>query len=57
MKSLLLSFSPFRWLKKGSYQLLKICAQVLVNNLEDKDVQEKCELVNWLVRHDPKRVD
>ena len=27
---------PLRWFKKGSYQLLaKVCAQVLINRLED----------------------
>ena len=33
---------PFRWLKKGSYQLLvKVCAQVQLNKV--KYVQEKCK--------------
>ena len=35
MKYFLRSFTPFRWLKKGSYQILvKECAQVLVNRLK-----------------------
>ena len=30
------SFSPFGWLKKGSFQfLVKECVQILVNHLED----------------------
>ena len=36
LKYFLLSFSPFRWFKKGSCQfLVKECAQELVNRLED----------------------
>ena len=36
MKYFLQSFSPFLWFKKGSCQfLVKKCAQVLVNRLED----------------------
>ena len=32
----IISMAIFRWFKKGSYQLLvKVCAQVLVNYLED----------------------
>ena len=45
MKRFLLSFYLFRWLKEDScHFLLKICAQVLVNNLEDKAWPEKDSL-------------
>ena len=50
-------FSLFGWLKKGSCQLLaKVCAQILVNRLQDW-AQKKSEYVNWLAQHDLTNID